>query len=156
MKKKINIALVVAVILLWGMVGYQFLRNYFVVKDKADFGQSIGKNRSISVVRDTFALAPLARDPFLGNFRPDVRSPTNNRKLPRLPILPKQTPLAWPPLKYFGYIKSGNQGELALVKIGEKVYKIKKGETQQDIKVFAIYSDSIGVELNLQRRIITK
>jgi hypothetical protein len=161
MKKKINILLIVAVGGLWGTVGYRFITNYF-------FDNSI--NNSIAVrtdyttklvtQRDTFVLQNISRDPFLNKLAitsssvsPSMRN-TGYTARKHTPVV-KPVPVAkyWPEIQYYGYIKSGKNNEVALLKINGQLLKLHKGESRNEITIQNVFKDSIAVMFNREKKV---
>ena len=66
------------------------------------------------------------------------------------------TPTSWPEIQYFGYIKSGNSNELAVIKIDGKLQRLRKGEIKQGILVNSVFRDSVIVHFNKEKRTFIK
>ncbi|HEX8576767.1 MAG TPA: hypothetical protein VF677_10790 [Flavobacterium sp.] len=61
----------------------------------------------------------------------------------------------WPSISYHGYIKSKNKtDELVLIMINKKLYKLRKNDDINGIKLYKIYKDSVELTLNKQKKII--
>ncbi|WP_264554489.1 hypothetical protein [Flavobacterium sp. N1861] len=84
-KKTINIILILVVLSLWGTVGYKYINRFFG-DDELDYTLSNAYNYdAISIIKkDTFALHPLTKDPFLNKV---FSKPTT------APIIVRSTPV---------------------------------------------------------------
>ena len=154
MKKIINIGLIVFVVVLWGTIVYRYVNNYFYSQSpiiEEDYNQySLIKINK----RDTFNLANLNRDPFLGKTtkKSYVISKNNTTLKVGNKILkssPSKTPSTIPTIHYFGVIKSSSKKEeLIIVKINNVVKKIRLNSEFEGVKVNKVFKDSILVSFN--------
>ncbi|MEL1244914.1 hypothetical protein AAEO56_11620 [Flavobacterium sp. DGU11] len=156
MKKKINIVLIVAVLGLWGTLGYRYINNYFHDEENISYMKSGNiPLKDIIAKRDTFTMVLLGRDPFLGHItvsrEAEGRVHTHQIKGPKPAKVKPNT--EWPDVKYFGFIKSGTNGELALLKIDGQLFKLHKGEAKNDLVVQKIFKDSVLVIYNKEKRV---
>ena len=114
------------------------------------------------VSRDTFDLQPLSRDPFLGKTNSPKPVGSNNLlkktfnnsnviKQKAIPVLPD-----WPAVEYYGYIKSGTNKELVLLKINGKLQRIHIGDVNNNVLVKKVYKDSIVLVYNKSAKTILK
>jgi hypothetical protein len=164
LKKKINIALILVVLALWGTVAYRTIHNCFFSKKIIVESESVTNEMNLSQVnKDTFLLEKIQRDPFLNTETQSpvavlntiaqnsvvVRKPTTNKPIPK----PKEV-IIWPEIAYYGYIKDGN-GQIALIKVNAKLYRLKKYQQVESLIIKTIYNDSIELELNKEKRIIS-
>lgn len=163
-KKKINIILIIAVLALWGTVGFRVVNRHFTSNEET-IENSLQKNSfTLKLInKDTFILEKIDRDPFLNKqfqaentvFRkiisnfPSIKKTTVSKS-------PLNTPtLSWPELIYYGYIGSKEKNEeLVLLKIDSKLCKLKLNESYNGLIVKKKYKDSIEVFFNSQKRII--
>lgn len=163
-KKKINIVLIIIVLGLWGTVAYKTVAQFF-------FPETLVVNENISnngfnldeVNKDTFQLKKVTRDPFLNTQNKSIDSilkkdyskiPIKKIKSSAIVVRPKEI-TNWPSIFYYGYIKSKSKDEeLVLVKIDEKLYKLRKYDQVREIILKQIYNDSIELNYNKQKRII--
>lgn len=156
-KKKINILLLAVVLGLWGTVAYRYLDRFFA--DGAQ-KQAVTHRQTATFTaraKDTFELASVSRDPFLNRLtaerkavgaRPRLR-PSGVKKAVKPAV---ETP--FPSVGYFGYVKSGQQKELVVLKINGKLVKLHAGEARDGYKVGKIYKDSVQVTAGGQTRYI--
>lgn len=162
-KKKINIALILMVLGLWGTVAYRAASQYFFSDGMALSGiqDQAGVNFS-KIEKDTFALEAIGRDPFLNKSVAPVEKPIDFK--PSVPrkikpsatktIQPKEV-VAWPEIQYYGYIKSRERKEeLILVKIENRLYKLRKNDQVDGMFIRKVYNDSVEVYFNKEKRIV--
>ncbi len=158
-KKKINILLLAVVLGLWGTVAYRYLNRFFAgdAQKQADTHQQAATFTARQ--KDTFELSSVSRDPFLNRLtaekktagaRPRFRPPVAKKEVK--PVV--QTP--FPSVGYFGYVKSGQQKELVVLKINGKLVKLHAGEARDGFKVGKIYKDSVQVSAGGQTQYIKR
>lgn len=155
-KKKINIVLIIAVVALWGTVGYRSVKNFFYSKEEFITENKKQNIKSILTERDTFNLGTLKYDPFLKKSIPKQTKITIHKINKPLPKKNTEPEVYFPDVKYFGYIKSGQNPEVLLLKINNKLCRIHKGENKDGILIKKIYEDSIRVSFNKTVRTIIK
>lgn len=164
-KKKINILLIIVVLGLWGSVFYKTLNQYFFSKETVpDNVQSSAKIQLNQINKDTFALQTVSRDPFL-NKQTQIPASTsvapvlnntrvvkkvNNTVYPK----PKQI-IAWPSISYHGYIKD-SRGELVIIKINQKIFRLRKDALVEGIVIKKISSDSLEIDFNKEKKTIKR
>lgn len=157
MKKKINIALIIVVLGLWGTVFYKTINQYFFSKEPVN-NIFINKTLKInSLTKDTFHLAKLSRDPFLNiQYQPIKPALRIKSTKPKVIVAVKPVEVKyWPTIAYYGFIKSKEkEKELILVKINSKLYKLRKDDLIEEITIKKIYKDSIEVVFNKEKKII--
>jgi hypothetical protein len=161
LEKKINIALILVVFTLWGTVAYKTIRQYFSAKKLIVESGSVTNEMNLSQInKDTFLLEKIARDPFLNTQIPTVALNINTqdnivvkKTVKNKPIPKPKEMIMWPEIAYYGYIKDGN-GQLALIKINAKLYRLRKQQQVESLIIKTIYNDSIELELNKEKRII--
>lgn len=112
--------------------------------------------------KDTFELTDLERDPFL-EYRIIRKStkPDENSKLKEKspqPVKRNETSkITWPKLQYFGFLKGDTKSEkLALIKIDNKLYRIRESGFIDDIRVVEAYKDSVLLKRNGTTKTIIK
>lgn len=167
-KKKINIVLIGIVLALWGTVGYKTVNNYFFSKKLATKAMSYDNGLDTRQInKDTFHLESVMRDPFLNKQNYSSVSVTKisyprslsiKNKVVVAPVIkPKQEYINWPSISYHGYIKSKvNNDEVVLVKINQKMHKIKVNEEVEGVTLMKVYKDSIEFNFNNRKKIIQK
>lgn len=163
MKKVINIGLIVFVLALWGTIVYRYVNNYFYPQSsiiEEDYNQySLIKINK----RDTFNLANLNRDPFLGKITIKYKAISiNNNSTIKVsnkiskPISSKiSTPI--PTIQYFGIIKSSSKkDEMIIVKINNVVKKMRLNSEFEGVKVNKVFKDSILISFNKKQLFIKR
>ncbi|WP_264557915.1 hypothetical protein [Flavobacterium sp. N1718] len=140
--------LLLVVVGVWGTAIYRYVAHFF----SNDTLTSIpvgDASRAISLhEKDTFALADIQRDPFLGKtypargaatagLRPSKSSNSPFTKKPRV------TPVA-PDIRYFGYIGT-NETTTFLLELNGELQKIRKNEVKNGVKVLSFSKDSITI-----------
>lgn len=164
-KKKINIVLIVVVLGLWGSVFYKTINQYFFTKEtQANTTYSSGKIEFSQINKDTFALEKVSRDPFLNKQTVEVVSypkkqyTSNTSTVAKKPkpatIQPRQLTV-WPAISYHGYIKD-SRGEMVIIKINQKMFRLRKDALADGIIVKKISSDSLELDFNKERKVIKR
>lgn len=167
-KKQLNIILILVVLALWGTIAYKSIYRFF--PNEIDNPSITNSNLSINlqkIKKDTFALQPLNRDPFLDKSLQTEKKiiSTNNSNVvipkakitkPPKVVVAKPIPV-WPTIAYYGYIKSYQKSEeLVLVKINNQLEKMRKNQNIEGVKILRVFKDSIEVTFNKQKRYIVK
>ena len=161
-KKRINIALIILVLGLWGAIGCKTINQFFFSKAQFvnDAKQNVTSNFT-KIKKDTFNLETIQRDPFLNksSIKPDddsivksiyIRPPLINK-----PITQPRLSVSWPSVFYYGYIKSkGKTEELILVKIENNLLKLRKNSEVNGLIIKKVFNDSIEVLFNKEKRVI--
>jgi hypothetical protein len=160
-KKKVNIILIILVCGIWATIAYR----YFYVKEikTNDFSFSDNNLPIRQIGKDTFDLKPVDRDPFLGNYRSIKKnkelslSPQKKTKV-ILPFNNHTKPIVyWPNIEYMGFIKAqGNEKELVILKINDKIHRVRKAEKVQDIYIKEIFKDSVIIRLHKEEQTFSK
>ncbi|WP_281323425.1 hypothetical protein [Flavobacterium aestivum] len=166
MKKKINIALILVVLTVWGFVASKALSQYFFLDKKTTNNQQFDSRQSINKInKDTFALGNITRDPFLNKESRTyaVATPSKNAYFKKTtikkevkPIVVKQKEIInWPQITYHGYINSKDRnGELLiLVNVDKKLHKLKLNQQSDGITLKKVYKDSIELDFNREKKI---
>lgn len=159
-KKTINIILIIVVLSLWGTVGYKYVNRFFMSDEIAyDFTDAY-KNATVSIIeKDTFQLQPLSKDPFLNK---EFSKPVKLRKIirtrPKAKIETKpKANIPFPLVQYFGYIKSKDKKqELILLKINNRLERVRLNSNIDGLVVKKIYRDSVIVFFNKETKCFKK
>ena len=162
MKQK-NIFLLLGVLVIWVFV----IKRVFTVfgKDPKSTSTTIHME-SLGPIpefrKDTFELTDLERDPFL-EYRAirkpikPVENPKLKEKSPQSVKRNETSKIIWPKLQYFGFLKGDTKSEkLALIKIDNKLHRIRESGFIDDIKVVEAYKDSVLLKKNGTTKIIIK
>jgi hypothetical protein len=161
-KKRINIALLILVLGLWGTVGYKTINQYFFSKEVALSDVQTNATFNFSQIKkDTFHLETIQRDPFLNKSsiapsqNPVVKKIYSQPKVQIKPIAQPKPIINWPTVSYYGYIKSKDKTEeLILVKIDNELHKLRKNATVNGLIIKKVFNDSIEVVFNKEKRVI--
>ncbi|MFM9987832.1 hypothetical protein [Flavobacterium sp.] len=161
LKKRINIVLLILVLGLWGAIGYKTVNQYFFSKEQTISNVPSNMRFNFSQFKkDTFNLEEIERDPFLNksSITPDnstVEKVYLKPKVINKPIVKPKLIINWPLVSYYGYIKSKDKTEeLILVKIDNKLHKLRKNESVDGVIIKKVFNDSIEVFFNKERKII--
>jgi len=164
MKKKINILLIVAVLLLWGSVIYKSLSNYLFADKSLSVVSEIHAGKQFKIIeKDTFRLEILKRDPFLNKSFASKKdkiigkSYVAKKAIEKKHIPVKETKVSFPSVSYYGYIKSKEKkDELIIVKINNQLKKLRINETFEGLKIKKIFKDSIYISNDSETRTFFK
>lgn len=164
-KKVINGLLIAGVLVIWIFV-FKKSFNTFENKNISIEPSKILKtsHNTSELIKDTFNLNTSKRDPFLDSKRHRVivsnKIKKSNNKVIKKGLNKKKKvdlKLVWPKLKYFGFIKSNdNVGKLALIKIDNKLKRLREKESLDGIYINKIFKDSIVISMNSQPKTIYK
>lgn len=159
-KKTINIILILVVLSLWGTVGYKYINRFFG-DDELDYTLSNTYNYdAISIIKkDTFALHPLTKDPFLNKvFSKPTTAPIIVRSTPVVKKEPEPKIITpFPYVQYFGYIKSKDKKEeLILIKVNNRLERVRLNSNIDGLVIKKIYKDSVSVFYNNETRSFKK
>lgn len=165
MKKKINVALILIVLTVWGLVASKTLKQYFFLDKKIIHTKNHNSNLKISQInKDTFTINYIDRDPFLNEENRVITSSLAQNTHFKITIIKKKLKpeiikhieiLNWPLISYHGYINSKDRKDdlLILVNIDKKLHKLKLNEQSEGITVKKVYKDSIELDFNRERKI---
>ena len=158
-KKNINIILIIAVALIWGVLLYKFISPYFVQKDTVlTADMLVTKPKLISKKKDTVNLSFPARDPFLEKPIAALKktAPIKMAKN-RRPTRTSLKVVEWPKITYLGFVKSKNSPlRLGLVRINGKLNRVNKNTVVEGVKILRIDKDSIHMAKGNEKRFFKK
>ena len=169
-KQGLNRILIIIMITIWIVVLYRLI-NYFSADNTV-----LPINNTVATIpqsflkfsKDTFALSLVDRDPFLGKIykrkpkrirKPkQISKPNNKVNTSKKPVVKrKQFIHKWPNLKYFGYVKGANStSELILIKVNNKLHKVREGDEVSEVIIRKVFKDSIRVQLGKEVKAIIK
>lgn len=151
-KKSINSILIIGVVLIWGVLAFKFIRPFFMDKPEVITAESLPiKTTPVTRKKDTFNLETVNRDPFLGKvfFKKQGVKKALTKKKKRKPT--KKTP--WPKIAYLGFVKSSTStNKLGLVRVNKKLHRVRKNVSIENIQVFLVDKDSIGLKMNNEKK----
>ncbi len=160
-KKRINIALIIIVLGLWGTVGYKTISQYFLKKENNIKEDQFAGNLNLDAIKkDTFNFESINRDPFLNKqySKPDTIVKNYTRKPmspPKLVVIKPKPVTIWPVVSYYGYIKSKiKTDELIMVKINNRLYKLRKNDDVEGLIIRNVYNDSVEISFNKEKRVV--
>ena len=162
MKKKINVALILIVLTVWGLVASKTLKQYFFLDKKTNHTKNYNSNLKINQInKDTFSINHIDRDPFLNKESSVITSSLAQNTHFKSTIIKKKIIikhveiLNWPLISYHGYINSKDRKDelLILVNIDKKLHKLKLNVQSEGITVKKVYKDSIEIDFNKEIKI---
>lgn len=136
--KKIQYALAVLALGIWGMIIYQVIQYYNQDDPSAFVHQStyIPTSTSASPTSDSYMLALDYPDPFLGTHKSVKKSqPAVKAQKNKPTTLSKQVEQAWPNIQFVGYSEKEGQAPFILLKIDNANYVLQKGEEVKGVKL---------------------
>lgn len=159
-KKMINAVLIIVVVSLWGTVSYKYINRFFGENEVFyDTPENYNFDTLSVISKDTFKLQPLTKDPFLNKIvtQPKIQSSS----IPKQSIIKKEpvlkTPIQFPAVQYYGYIKSKDKKEeLILVRINNRLERVRLNDNIDGLIINKIYKDSIVVNFNKETRSFKK
>ncbi len=162
-KKVVNIVLLSVVLVVWGGVIYRFAKSFFSSNEAPPivYNTSVDFKNYDEIVKDSFDLVLLDRDPFLGKVSSKSNQPKKVvKKKPTAKRVSKPAPkkiVYWPnSIQYYGYLKSGARSR-ALIRVEGKMLKLKVGQNiTDDIFVKDIHKDSLLLSDGQSNRVLYK
>lgn len=120
--------LLVAVLAIWGVIGYKIVFAVGSNETKhAEAPNFVAFRPKSNTVVDTFSVQTVDRDPFLGTLR--IKQ---TKKITAI----KKPEITWPPIKYHGSIKKKHkQNTIFIVSVSGTQYLIKRGQEIKEIKL---------------------
>lgn len=150
-KKKKTYILLIAVLGIWGAIGYQIYKrinpsttNFSETSEITSF-----KKNSIDATQ-FYTLKEVYRDPFLGNYSKKKKT-TKNKK----PSMPKPL-VAFPNIIYNGKIEGSNSLGSFIVTINGKQEILRKGDIIKQVTLLKGNKTSITILYNGEKKIIQK
>ena len=132
MKNKKNLYLLLpAVLLIWGLVGYQIFSTIHPAKTSTPTTITLKKPQAPTQKTANFTINTNYRDPFLGKIPPQKKTKTHTKKtIQNTPTTP------FPKIIYKGLVsrKSGNH-QIFLITIDGQHYFFKKRATHAKVKL---------------------
>jgi len=163
-KKLLNGVLILILIVTWVFVGKKVF--YMVGNkgtEKINYSSSVSTAENPVFSKDTFNLIHIQRDPFLGSISKGKKKVSLNQnkvhKIINTDITNKNlnSVITWPKLKYFGYMKGGgSQQKLVLIKINNKLHRLRAKEEIEEIYVSSVYADSVILKKGKEYKTIFK
>lgn len=158
--RKLIFVLLPLAIFIWGLIFYKIFMYINGDHTKPALYQKGDSLPANPIFHDTITLIAHYRDPFLdvfearGNTVKSMKAQENIRKEDLFPQLRKVT---WPDLIFRGIIvQKGSTQPTGLLVINGVNLLIKNGETYQNVRIHNIYSDSVIVFFQKERKTIYK
>ncbi|WP_298140159.1 hypothetical protein [Flavobacterium sp.] len=154
MKNRKNIYILLPIVLLiWGAVLYQFFS--FTNNDELQIPNAEVGIKPFNIKdKDTFSITTSIRDPFLGS----ISTAEKSNKVKKVAYTNKSVQikeeLIWPEVSYKGIVSDNKEKiKVYMLIINGKTYLMKKGETQEGVKlkdgdretIYAIYKGDLKV-----------
>lgn len=152
-------------IMIWSVVLYKVVNVFGADTETVELSINapVREESLLAFAKDTFDLKDVERDPFLGKI-------SSRKIIKKGPVNPKEviskktskqnakkSLKLWPKLEYYGFIKSTNKAsKLILIKIDNKLHKIRQGESIEEIKIKKVYRDSILIQKAKEVKVIKK
>lgn len=153
--------MIIVVALIWGTIIYKFI---FYQDDTTStdiqYKEQLNKEDK-KQMKDTFTLKCNYRDPFLSKTVAQYSEPkkqqSGNIKVIKPVINPVVKTVPWPDLKYCGLIQNLNStNKTGLLRINKKEYVVTENQIVKELSIVKIYTDSLTVQLNEEKRTIKK
>lgn len=155
-KKRINVVLIPAVILLWGFIVYRIFTYTNLPEIENSFSSFQNISSDTNNNSDTISISADYRDPFMPAKQLSAYNKGNTAKIKPVGKAVKQTP-EWPLIEYRGMIQKTSKSEnFALIKIGGISYVAGKQETVSSIQIVEIFPDSVRLINQKEKKTILK
>jgi len=143
-KKKKTYLLLVAVLGLWGTIGYQVL-SALSPEESAVVTENISVIFSPEKTKvDTFYITQVKRDPFLGKLTRKKTKKVQSRNTKKADL-----ENSWPQIQYQGMIKKqGENSQIFIVTINQQQYLLKKNQELEKVKLLKGNTKEIQVRFN--------
>ena len=163
--KATNIALIIALVCIWGTVIYKFIGNS---SDDEDYYVPTSRLTStiekMPLPEESFQLDGSYRDPFLGKtyhkptHKPTHKPSTSTTKKQALTPVPKviKSPTDWSFLVYRGDFMNEKKQHVGILTIRNRDFLAKEGEEKDGVLVLKILKDSIQVNYQNEKHYIKK
>jgi len=148
-KKSINRILIVIVTLIWGILLYQILgKRHFDVQQFTPHIES-QDSQEFLIIKDTFELVKLSRDPFLGLVYERKKNKQSNTVVKKKKVNTNTVTIKIPRLQYLGYVKGEKYSNpLILIRIDNKLYKKRLNSKVKDVYLKEASKDSLVIIFN--------
>jgi len=153
-KRGLNILLILLLVIIWFFV---FKKTYTLIDTNEvvtiPFNEPIPKIESKKLVREDYIFEPLVRDPFTQKAKAKAIYKTKKRKSKndkvKKKLIPQSDKLTWPKIQYFGFVQNSKKTTvMSLLKIDNRIHRVRKGNIVQDLTIVKVFNDSIIVKYN--------
>lgn len=165
-KKIINIILIIVVLSLWGTVIYKYIDRLFYSETENSEVLELNDfdfDDLLLVKKDTFDLKELGRDPFLDKIKIKKIDQDGGERVKQKSIsnvienTEKKQNISFPSVEYYGYIKSKEKKEeLILIKINQKLERVRLKSNVDGLLIEKIYKDSLTVKFGKEIKTIRR
>jgi hypothetical protein len=160
MKFNKNHVLFPAVILIWGLIGYQIYK-YMDEPDTSDIYAIPKKGkREGEAIQKTYTLIGNYRDPFVRGRRKSNNTgatPQAKRKAATSTPASTEASVDWSSISYYGAIENNrSKAKIALIHRQGKSTIVKEGETFDGFRVVIIWKDSVKIQYATQYKVLRK
>ena len=155
-KKNINGVLIFVAVIIWGVLIFKFITPYFGTNESVEASVIPSGNfeKKLLHKKDTFLLKSVDYDPFLAKNHSQQKTFVKKITGQKTKKTKRTT---WPKLTYLGFVKSkGNKNKLGLLRVDNKLHRVKPKETVNGLYVYKIYNDSIGLKLGSEKKYFKK
>lgn len=147
--------MILALVAIWAFIGYRvFFKNSSLLDSANSPILSLNTNFNIKA-KDTFELQKLERDPFLDTRIKKKKqnkpvSFTNNYKVNTIAK-------PFPAIVYYGFVKGQKSNEaLVLLKVNNKMKRLRIKEEFEGLKVLRMVSDTVWVRFEKSEKFFVK
>ena len=148
-KQQKTYGLLIAVVLIWGIIGYQIysrLNPPILELNTVQINNSFTREKALEI--PFYELKPEYRDPFLGKFKEKKKVVKTKKIIPKIEI-------PFPTVLYNGIIETSSSKSYILT-INGKQQILKLGEVSQEIKLISADFEKAVIGFGKQRKTITK
>lgn len=146
---KKNIILGVAVLAVWGSIGYKIVSSLQKSSVVDLPSTNVFKTAGIKVKKENFSIDASYRDPFLNEVKERVVKPTSDD------IFSQKTKpqVRWPEIKYNGLVETSTKSKkVGLLQVNKKVFLVNDRDTTAKLQVVEIYKDSIRLKFSNEEK----
>lgn len=143
--------LLIAVVSIWGFIGYKVIMGLNPKETiNLPLSQNVTFNPKTNITVDTFSVATVNRDPFLGEL-------LTKKKSFKKPIKKTHKVVQWPPIIYNGIVgKENSNDKICIVSINGQQLFFKKNQELKGVKLIKANAKEIVVTYKGDRKTIVK
>jgi|SRR5690606_20822525 len=156
-KPLLNKVLIVALIIIWALIGYKFLYGFSFRTETSQMQLHPPPSKTVSKKVAVFELKLVDRDPFLGTYPlKSITSETNPIKPNPKTNMSNNKP-TWPQIAYYGYIQNEtSKFPLVMISVNNKLIRVKKGDEYEGMIIQNVFRDSVVVRKGNQNKVFLK
>lgn len=138
-KQQKTYGLLIAVLVIWGMIGYQIYIRLNPSVPEIEMNQIKTRFQKQKAVEQSFyELSPAYRDPFLGGF-------PKKKVVQKKRVVSKKSTSPFPNVQYNGIIE-GNRSKSYILTVNGKQEIVKKGQVFQGVKLLRASKTEVQVK----------